>query len=484
MSSSQSRRFLPSWRLSPSPVTPEQPAAISAWPPPEPTSALTASPPSQLLARSPALSRRRALSEYLAVVALVFSILVLRSPDRVLNPQLWAEDGNVYFKNAFELKAGTNLLRPHQGYIVLFPRLVAEVSLLFHAYGLVPLICNVTALLIASLAIGVLSTSLYGSILASKHLRLFLTVLAAAGGLHPGIIANQTNVQWYLGLVGLHVVVLLFRQDLSLSRGIHYVGSITVLLATLSSPQTLVFLPFTVYLLAARRPASRAARAIGWSFLTGCAAQVAWYAVTKFQQPTVLLISGETSSAVLLTLLRVFFGRYFVQNLLPADLAQYLLDHGYVFLVVLWTAGAIVALTIANLARSWLLWSGLTIASTNLLIVFLGRPEIFSESLRSNILPINTIYAGRYFYLGYVLLFLVTLSGLGQRRGRGRLYYVLLVVIAVQTASGLWSFRNVLQLQDLHWQSVARQISELRQGETLVAPINPGWEMVLTKPSR
>ena len=77
---------------------------------------------------------------YLAAVALVAS----RRPDGLTNPQFWAEDGAVWFAQAYNQGPLTALLTPWTGYVQTFSRLVAAASLLVplrHA----PLVFNVAA---------------------------------------------------------------------------------------------------------------------------------------------------------------------------------------------------------------------------------------------------------------------------------------------------------------------------------------------------
>ncbi len=79
---------------------------------------------------------------YLAAVALVVS----RRPDGITYPQFWAEDGMVWFAQAYNEGALPALLSPWTGYAQTFSRLVAAVSLLV-PFRDAPLVFNVAAVL-------------------------------------------------------------------------------------------------------------------------------------------------------------------------------------------------------------------------------------------------------------------------------------------------------------------------------------------------
>ena len=73
------------------------------------------------------------------------ALLVLRRPDAIFHPQLWAEDGVVWFADAYNHGALKALLFARDGYLQLFPRLVAAVSLWVPLLR-VPIVFNLCAL--------------------------------------------------------------------------------------------------------------------------------------------------------------------------------------------------------------------------------------------------------------------------------------------------------------------------------------------------
>src|SRR4051812_48196183 len=81
-------------------------------------------------------------------VVLVFlfftAIVVSRRPDVVFHAQFWAEDGKIWYADAFNLGVIQPFLHPAAGYFDTFPRLAALAGLLL-PLGMVPLMFNCIA---------------------------------------------------------------------------------------------------------------------------------------------------------------------------------------------------------------------------------------------------------------------------------------------------------------------------------------------------
>ena len=87
---------------------------------------------------------------WICAVAVAGALLVLRRPDAVFHAQFWAEDGVVWFADAYNHGALRALLRARDGYLQTLPRLACAIALwapLVHA----PLVTNLIALLIEAL---------------------------------------------------------------------------------------------------------------------------------------------------------------------------------------------------------------------------------------------------------------------------------------------------------------------------------------------
>lgn len=134
-----------------------------------------------------------------ARLCLTLLILLLgayyRKPDAFLLPQLWAEDGSVFFRDAHEL-GFHSLLTPYAGYYHLAPRLIAWSGDQFVPTALIPRWYNLCALL-ALLGLGVKLASSRFQGLAPPPLLALGVVLAPV---YNEPFVNVTNMQWVLAL--------------------------------------------------------------------------------------------------------------------------------------------------------------------------------------------------------------------------------------------------------------------------------------------
>jgi hypothetical protein len=145
--------------------------------------------------------RALAICPYLV---LAVGILVARRPDAVVHPQFWAEDGTVYFAQAYNRGAVT-VLAPGAGYLQLIPRLTA---LLAQPLGLAaaPALFNLVGML-AQLApaLFILSSRFQGAIpdLRVRALVGVLYLLVPNFEVHVTVI----SAQWHLALLMCMVVI-------------------------------------------------------------------------------------------------------------------------------------------------------------------------------------------------------------------------------------------------------------------------------------
>ncbi len=79
------------------------------------------------------------------------ALLILRRPDAVLHAQFWAEDGVVWFADAYNFGALQALLRARDGYLQTLPRLACAIAL-WAPLVRAPLVTNLIALVIEALA--------------------------------------------------------------------------------------------------------------------------------------------------------------------------------------------------------------------------------------------------------------------------------------------------------------------------------------------
>jgi hypothetical protein len=130
--------------------------------------------------------------------AAVLALLFLRRPDQFLHPQLWAEDGPVFFLEAY--RAGVaSLFERYAGYYLSIPRCIAL------AGSILPVRIVPAWFVIASAALttGVCVWAASRRVPATDFAKVAMALLVVAVPVPNEIFLNLTNVQWItaLGLV-------------------------------------------------------------------------------------------------------------------------------------------------------------------------------------------------------------------------------------------------------------------------------------------
>lgn len=180
--------------------------------------------------------RKNAFLYVVAVLAVSLRLTQLSYP---FGSYLWAEDG-VIFINQSQVMGIWSLFQPYQGYLHLYPRLVAYISSYF------PLIARPTVLLAGwffayALTVGYL-IRLARSVRLSYILSCFSLLVVA---LQPNIGENYfniTNSQWLLAVV---LVITMISEDGIERRNITEL--ITVVVCGLTGPFCIVFLPVALW---------------------------------------------------------------------------------------------------------------------------------------------------------------------------------------------------------------------------------------------
>ncbi len=187
---------------------------------------------------------------------MVAGLLFFRQPAAIRHPTFVAEDGAVFFKQAYEQGAFSLLLRPHAGYLQVVPRIAAAVASWFPLW-LMPATYSVISLLIAAGVFTFFYAASFRSVIASDATRvcviLLLTIMPNTDPL-----MRLAALPWYM----LWLIILVTLMELPQSawgRGCLF-GAAT--LAVWSTPVAAVCLPLVLYRI--WRAAARAER-LWWS---------------------------------------------------------------------------------------------------------------------------------------------------------------------------------------------------------------------------
>jgi hypothetical protein len=170
-----------------------------------------------------------------AVFALGFLILCSRRPDAVLNPQFYAEDGAIFYRDAYSL-GFHSLLLTHGGYFHAVPRLAALLAQLFPLLW-APLVLNLIAIAIQILPVNVFLSSRFSNINFLARLLASFVYLALPNSFE--IHATITNAQSHLVLLA----CLILLAAPGKTRAWKIFDGMVLVLTSLSSPMGALLAP-------------------------------------------------------------------------------------------------------------------------------------------------------------------------------------------------------------------------------------------------
>lgn len=183
----------------------------------------------------------KSYGRYLLFAAPLISFLIIfsRRPDAILNPQFWAEDGRVWYADAYNHGAIYSFFTPEAGYYQTISRLVAVVSQAF-PLGFAPLIFNLAAISCKILVVNFLLSSRLAQIVPSLAGRILIAFVYLALPHSNETHANLTNAQWHLALLSF-LIVIAAPSEKTLWK---IFDVAIILISALSGPFCLLLLPF------------------------------------------------------------------------------------------------------------------------------------------------------------------------------------------------------------------------------------------------
>ncbi len=375
-------------------------------------------------------------------------VLFVRKPDSLVNPQLWAEDGVIFFQQQLELGLGA-IFTPYNGYLHLAPRLVAAFADRLFPYCWVPAVYNYLCLLIT---IGV-AVSVYSNRLSISHRPLLALSLVFVPHFENEVFLNITNLQWIL--CPLLLVTLFktapsgnfFRKGLSVASDF-----LLLLLCGLSGPFLLLLSPFFVGRALIKRD----------SYSVVLAGVV--FIITLVQlsfihsQPPEIQGEGPDLEVLLELIGKRFLGELFLGVTISAGLPSFI----WVLLLPLFCVYFWKILQ----ARHWRSMVCLSFG----VILFLAVLYKFKNDW-GILLPSSN--GPRYFFLPYLMTIWSII--LLQEKIKISGWIALLFILIASLTSG---FRSD-PLPDKAWHNYCERIGE----EPLVVPINPeGWKIRIEGP--
>lgn len=398
-----------------------------------------------------------------AAIAFVVALLVMvaRRPDIVSNARLWAEDGGVYFANAYNDGRWATLLRPFGGYLQLFPRAVFDLATLL-PIGAVPAFAVWIALAVRAALTAFLFSSRFSWIdwRAKVALSAYFLLMPNLADVH----ANITNTHWYLGLYLLAVIVA--DPPRVLPWKIH--DWLVLVGAGLTGPMVILLAPALIIRLIAQRQGPAARRTFAGVGLALALLQLVLLAVNRDGGHDFIYLPSA------LSFLQMLGSRIFLGFLTPVRWSTALAAPAVALPTV--AIGLIVTAAVVVSGS----WRARSVALVPLLILIASFYTPIFSGLTTQWLSLPGSTQSGYFVVANVawaatLTIFVTTT-------LPRLSNVVLAAVAL-VAGFLILFDFTLPAVDgPDFGPQAARIAAAAPGETVSIPIAPrGWEMVLVR---
>jgi hypothetical protein len=173
----------------------------------------------------------------LFVFAIAFAAVVSRRPDALFNPQFFAEDGSIWYHDAYIFGWFAPLFQTYVGYFTTVPRLAASLALLV-PLRFAPLLMNLAGLTLQVLPVNILLSARCRK-WAPISVRAFMAVIYIALPNTRELEVTITDAQWHLALLACLVVLACTPRTVPWQ----IFDSCVILLSGLSGPYCIIMLP-------------------------------------------------------------------------------------------------------------------------------------------------------------------------------------------------------------------------------------------------
>lgn len=405
--------------------------------------------------------------EMLILMLVAAAMILARNPSVLAHARFWAEDGAVWYAQAYNLGWLHALLVPDGGYLNLFPRLAASMALLVPlVYA--PLIMNLFGFGAQLTPVLLLLSDRLETAIPSKRLRLLIAFLYVAVPNSWEINVTVTNAQWHLAIAALFILL----AEQPVRPGWKAFDYALLPLAALTGPYAAMMAPIAAYRWARDKSPYRL-WALAIVIASGCV-----------QGLVLLTASGRLHSplgATLGGLTRIVGGQIFAAATVGAtglasidQAGWWVSSHGSALVVA---AGALLVLYAA-----WIGNESLRLALLYAVLQLIGAlisPLVSATQPQWPLMALANV-AARYFVLPilvwYSALIVIVTRGHAAVRPVAGALFVGALLIAVPAD---WSY---LTLPNTGFAGNAIHFAQVPIGTVVTIPISPqGWTMQLTK---
>lgn len=414
----------------------------------------------------------------LGIQVISFALVVARRPDALTNPQFWAEDFLIFYGQAYALGPLRAIFIPYGGYFLFLPRIVTA-CFMGLPLSTVPLAFNLAGIVIQTLPVVFLFSGRFDHLIPSLRVRLLLGVLYLALPNSNEVNVTLTNSQWHLAVLLFMVVI----APPSSQRVWRFFDTVVIIAGGLTGPFCVLLLPVAAirwYLTRSGRSVTNLALLFATSVIQSLPLVLHIPLGPEYLPPQPVESALTLGDSVMLVV-RIVAGQIYLGTTLGMSTFVHVSAArwwaGYVVPVVIFVGGtAFVAFACLRgpiELRLLVLFAGLTTLAT--------LDRVYAQAGLASWEALVAPAAGvRYWYFGILTLVVCTVWAVSQNthliaRASGVLLLGLILAVGVRSD---WSFPTYA---DNHFATYASKFEHLPYGAALTFPINPGWQVTLTK---
>jgi hypothetical protein len=185
--------------------------------------------------------------DIILIFLIVLIALLIRRTDAFTNPQLWAEDGAIYFQQ-YEQYGIKSLVMVYGGYLHFVPRLISTFWGILHVnYLYIPICYSISVFFVTFfIALNIWKTSAYLNI---QHRILYATSFLFLP-VASEIFMNLTNINW---ITGLYLINFLFVRYTDYTSKNTYLNLLVIFIISLSGPFAALMSPLILLVIIVER---------------------------------------------------------------------------------------------------------------------------------------------------------------------------------------------------------------------------------------